>query len=156
MSERLTATITVREIKQRKPDFVKLTDMSGKTFNCNDERLLGVWREEVGGDGPRVVRDLEPGHPVVPVVRKRCAVDRPGGGGDLEARGERFERQDRFDGRDRSERFDRGFDQPRFDSRERADRREREDQSGQGQERRAQIVERQPAIAEPALQEVGH
>ena len=51
MSERLTATITVREIKQRKPDFVKLTDMSGKTFNCNDEKLLGVWREEVGGDG---------------------------------------------------------------------------------------------------------
>jgi hypothetical protein len=40
MADKLEATITIREVKQRKSDFVKLTDNSGKTFNCSEMKYL--------------------------------------------------------------------------------------------------------------------
>lgn len=57
MSDRLNATITIREVTQRKPDFVKLKDNSGKVFNCAAEKLLGRWNEDDGGDG-RFILDV--------------------------------------------------------------------------------------------------
>ena len=40
MAEKIEATVTVREIKKRDPDFVKFGDASGKIFNCNVQKYM--------------------------------------------------------------------------------------------------------------------